>query len=141
MEARRWIDVPVSHLGRNMFGVDCIGLVIEVGQRTGVLPATDDELAPHLIYGRIPNSERMRASLTAFLVPVEGEHQLADIGFFSWGNRKRPIHTAIMGQGPRGRPTMIHANGQIVPPRVRENGYAEPWLGRKSAFFRYPGLA
>lgn len=82
----------------------------------------------------------MRASLGAFLIPVEGAHQLGDIGFFSWGARDKPIHTAIMGH-QAGRPSMIHANGQIVPPRVRENGYSEPWISRTACFFRYPGLA
>lgn len=122
-------------------GVDCIRLIIAVGWAVGVLDASAEQLAPHLVYGRVPKSAIMRASLEAFLLPVEGEHRLADIGFFSWGADHLPMHMAIMAEDGKGRETMIHANGQVVPRRVRENGYDAVWQGRNHGFFRYPGLA
>ena len=51
-EARKWLDVPWRHQGRNAHGVDCVGLVVMVCSALGL--STYDDTG----YGRDPDPHR-----------------------------------------------------------------------------------
>ena len=159
-EARRWIDVKMVHLGAGQLvkdrsaarqrgvngpqdegAVDCFGLILGIARAVpGLFEDPGAELDPYLYYGRLPDSERMKEALDRFLIPLGKEHhEIGDIGFFAWGAYHLPMHLAIMARF-EGRATMIHANGQVKPRRVRENTYAADWPNQLHGFYRYPGL-
>jgi cell wall-associated NlpC family hydrolase len=49
-EARSFIGVPWKHLGRARSGIDCIGLLLVAGERSGVIPKFE-----FTAYSRLPN--------------------------------------------------------------------------------------
>lgn len=96
-EARTLLNVPFRLYGRNASGVDCVGVVITVGQRLGQLPV--DLILP----AYAPNG--LRSFLPLFwewMEPVYAADVTAGCGYFLSHHRNstRPKHLAIStGEG------------------------------------------
>lgn len=139
-EARSWIGTPYHHQGRvKGVGVDCGGLIIEVGRATGLLVIDAAEWKPFEGYGRAPNPARMERAMRQFLVRIPpSKRRPGDICWLAW-RRDLPMHTAILARDRRGgRPTIIHALAEVG--RVVEHGFTHEWPARAHSWWRYPGL-
>lgn len=65
-EARKWLGVPWRHQGRTRRGVDCVGLVVMVGQALNI-PHED-----RTDYGREPAEHTLIDHMRKYLSPVPG---------------------------------------------------------------------
>jgi hypothetical protein len=98
--ARAWIGTPFVHQGRTRAGVDCIGLVLNVGWELGFLPREYDVRG----YSRIPDGrlfaecDRM---LTRIPAPAVG-------GVLVMRFDIEPQHLAFVGEHG-GHLTVIHS--------------------------------
>jgi cell wall-associated NlpC family hydrolase len=141
-EARTWCGVAVVHQGRTRAGgVDCLGLVMAVGQASGAVgPIAEPEY-----YGRLPNSRRLVASLGAHLLELAQSPAAVlatvddgDVVGLSWGKALHPMHLAIAATYD-GRRTIIHADPRQR--RVVEVTFAGVWTARACGLWRWPNLS
>jgi cell wall-associated NlpC family hydrolase len=124
-EARTYLNVRWHHQGRNMAGVDCLGLVILVAHQLGL---TDFDTAD---YGRIPDGQRLRAGLTEHM-DVTRTHQPGDVLLMRF--EQHPQHVAIVTD--RG---IIHAYAQVR--KVVEHRLDSVWSSRIVAAYSFNGIA
>lgn len=128
LAAEGWIDVPYKHLGRNRFGIDCVGVLIksahEVGFTTydttnyGRRPKPKDflrELRGHL--DRIPKSEAGHGDVLVFNEP------------------KHPCHVGILTLGGNilGPLSVVHAYAKVRKV-IKEPMTKERWERAVMAF-------
>jgi cell wall-associated NlpC family hydrolase len=124
--ARSWVGVPFLHQGRNRNGIDCVGLIIAVGQELGVLPPNFERRD----YGRVPSRKELEQKLGLYCERAEAPAPGTVIGI-RW-NREL-AHTAFCTG-----PTLIHAwekRGLVV-----EHGYRGKWLAITDSVWRLPGV-
>jgi cell wall-associated NlpC family hydrolase len=144
-EARSWAATPYVHQGRlKGVGVDCGGLVIEVGRAVGVMAWSPNAWAPFAGYGRAPVPTNMRRAIAAFLNPIgRADVGPGDVAWIAW-RAGLPMHLAIVTDvGPEGGLRIIHAlsdRGQGID-HVVEHGLEAEWIDRVHGWWRYPGLA
>lgn len=139
-EARSWLDTPYRHQGRlQHIAVDCVGLIVGVGQALGALSVNPADWVEFSRYTRTPNPTKMREGMERFLVrldwPAADPAPDGCIAWLEW-RQDLPMHLAIMATF-EGRRTMIHAYesaGKCV-----EHGFEAPWPDRVSSWWRYPG--
>lgn len=140
--ARVWAGTPTHHQARVLgAGVDCIGLVKEVGIATGFLAPTPEEIAKYARYARSPNPRKMGEGLREFL--EESYHparEVAPDGFICWieWRERLPMHCGIAATFA-GRRTIIHAYQDAG--KVVEHGFTDLWLSRVVCWFKFPGMA
>lgn len=121
-EARSWVGVPTFHHGRTRAGgVDCLGLVMAVGEATGAI-ARAGIVVPD--YGRLPNPKRLVAGMGAAGMIKIAAFDDGDVIGISWGLAGRPMHLAIAATY-RDRKTIIHADPRAGS--VREVSFAGVW--------------
>lgn len=134
-EARTWVGTRWKHQGRTRNGIDCAGLVINVGGALGLMDFDTND------YGPQASDESMVNLCRAHLVEV-GRHEMApgDVLVTRFAKNR---HLAIMGNYPHGGLSIIHAFTQVR--RVTESRYDETWLrqmgGSFIACFRFPGVS
>lgn len=132
-EARRYLTsrnggpARWTHKGRTEMGLDCIGLLVRVGQKFGVevrdldnysnLP--DGSLVPHLASHLV-----WRTGEAAGCVVVLRDGQM-------------PCHVGIIGHR-YGQPTLIHAS--LARRGVYEEAYNTDWRRLTRGFLDYPGV-
>ncbi len=142
-EARRWVGTPYHHQARLFqVGADCIGLVVGVGLRLGLMgPDFAGRFQQFEGYSRTPNPRVMRRAMAEFFDPLDTPRDqvppLASIAWFEWRD-ELPMHLAIVSSYAD-RPTMIHSYmpvGQCV-----EHTFDSAWRGRVNSFWKYRGLA
>lgn len=106
-QARTWIGVPFLHQGRTRIGVDCLGLVIAVGQELGMVDLTELEIKMMSRYRRIPRVEEV---LPALLVKTlePGPEVRGAIVHLTWGPG-RGYHAGILVE----QGTVVHASSLI----------------------------
>lgn len=124
--ARLALGTSFHHQGRQPgVGLDCVGLVIWVGQSLGL---TDFDI---LNYPRLPQGDQLReVAEQAGFVPVPQERP-GDIACFRLG--RNPQHVGILtGHG------LIHACQNVG--RVIEHRLDEHWRRRIISIFKFPGL-
>ncbi len=136
--ARSYKDVRFAHQGRTRRGLDCAGLLVRVGQDTGL-----DELAgipgyDYLGYARMPNGQDLLDQLTRVLGMRKVSWDEAEPGDVLYFYNVEWCHLAILGGSP-GQWTMIHATVEF-PRRVVEHRINDEWLGRCSGVYRFKGL-
>lgn len=130
-EARTWIDTPFQHQARvKGLGVDCAGVVIEVGKALGLLDYTEQG------YARQPNPERMGSLLEEHLVRIDKEDVMP--GDIYWMRFIEPMHLAIATELGDGRTGVIHAYSNIG--RCVEHGLDGKWSRRVVRCYRYKGV-
>jgi cell wall-associated NlpC family hydrolase len=129
-EARSWIGTPFRHQGRlKGVGVDCAGLVIEVGRALGL--DVHDETG----YAAVPDGVSMQRSCDAQMGRIE-RYGHGDVVLFSFG--RHPQHLGIVADYASGGNSLIHAyapNGRVV-----ETIFDGIWIRRTVQAYRYPGV-
>jgi cell wall-associated NlpC family hydrolase len=123
-EARRWIGVRWHHQGRSRAGIDCVGLVINVGHALG-LSAFD--IAD---YARQPDPAMMRALLAEHMDPIT-EPEPGDVVLMRF--EREPQHVAVLTDSG-----IIHAYAQAR--KVVEHRLDSIWKSRIVGAYRYKGL-
>jgi len=119
--AREYLGVRWHHQGRNHAGVDCIGLVVIVAKRLGLI-----DFDVHG-YGRIPDGNRLRSELGRLMVPVY-ESAPGDVILMRFADE--PQHVAIATD--KG---IIHSYAQIR--KVVEHCVDGIWERRIVASYRF----
>lgn len=119
--------VPFLHQGRTMNGVDCVGMLVVLGEKVGypeIIDVTD--------YRRVPKSEEIKAVLGANCneIPLE-DVGIGDI-YFMRHHARKPRHASIKVSDTQ----MIHANGKVVRLDYLSD-FPESWF---IAGFRLRGL-
>lgn len=100
--ARSWIGVRYKHLGRDRYGVDCIGVVIKSAHEVGW---TDYDT---LNYPRRPNPKDFLRELNNQLIRIPKKQVgHGDVAVFA--EPRHPCHTGIIDIDERGRKYVIHA--------------------------------
>lgn len=104
-EARRWINTPFLHQGRNKMGIDCAGLVQKVGDKFAI---PYDDLQG---YARAPTDPSFRQHLRKFLIkmPILSERE-GLIGVFR--QSVYPCHIGIFAKNSEGALTLINAHAR-----------------------------
>lgn len=77
MAARKYLGVPFVHAGRNMNGIDCVGLLIKTGQDVGMFEWDDVD------YGPAVDPDRLVREVEMFCSPVDGPIGKADVLLFN----------------------------------------------------------
>jgi cell wall-associated NlpC family hydrolase len=133
---RSWIGTPFRHQGRSKTtGVDCAGLVIEVGIEAGVLSLTDEQRKRLCRYRPFPRPREVKTMLELYTYEVM-DPQPGDIAYVAWG-KGRAYHIGILSkcEGPF---AIIHSSRKFgvieegIPPN-RE------WMSLVGAY-RYKGI-
>ena len=129
--ARAYLGVPFRHMGRTPRALDCVGLGWLAYHDCGV------DLPVPRFYGREPyRATLLQALRDALGEPVEAPLQPADVGVFRF--REEPHHVAMIGDGPYGELTLIHADSSPGLRRVVEHRLDDWWRERLVAVFRRP---
>lgn len=139
-EARRWIDTPYHHEGRQRgASCDCIGLVIGVARGLGLACPSDRDLPR---YTRWPHDHIAERTASALMeVATEGSIEAAasgQVGLFWWRDPGHGQHFCIFGE-VGGRRTMIHAYYGIG--KVTEAGISAFWRKRLLRVYDYREIA
>jgi cell wall-associated NlpC family hydrolase len=120
--ARRLLGVPYRHLGRDMHGVDCLGVLIWTARELGIDP-------PEYDYTRNPSASRMRRLLGEHMHRIQiTEAKPGDILHAAY--RAMPQHLLILTTPTR----VLHADSESG--RVVEHVFAGPWPGRIRGAYR-----
>jgi len=129
-EARRWIGARWRHQGRGPAGVDCIGLLIVVA---------DGLRVPHhdvTAYDRRATGTRLLEEFARALDPVAlSEARPGDILVFA--ETTYPCHAGFL-TARHGTLHLLHAHA--LRRCVLEEPLTEPWLSRRRAAWRIPGV-
>lgn len=135
--ARGWIGTPFVHRHRiRGRGVDCIGLIKEVGIETGLLCLAPGSTARFRHYGRTPEPQMMLEGLGAFLAALAQDPKTAPIGsiaLIDW-RRGLAIHAGIVAEHD-GRLTLIHV---LEGRGCVEHTFSSHWAARVVSLWRYP---
>ena len=127
--ARSYLGTPFRHLGRTPRVLDCVGLGWLAYRDCGV------ELPVPRYYGREPyRATLLHALRDALGEPIDAPLQPADVAVFRF--REEPHHVALVGDGPYGELTLIHADSSPGLRRVVEHRLDAKWLERLVAVFR-----
>lgn len=125
-EARSWIGVPYRHLGRDRFGVDCVGLPIVIGKALRLVPGELD----FGVYGRLPTG-MLGTRIGEFCRPLARAAPGALI-VIRW--QKNAAHVGICTGN-----TMIHSyegRGKVI-----EHGYRGRWISMTHSLWALPGVS
>jgi cell wall-associated NlpC family hydrolase len=130
-EARKWIGVPYRHQGRGKFGIDCVGLLIEVAKGLG-RPVN----APSA-YSSMPQGYQLLNPCNEQLwKPARQKVIPGDLGVY-WGwNEAEPQHFAFIGEHS-GRLTVIHSFSKYN--EVVEQAYNRLWEKKFHCLYNLPG--
>ena len=128
--ARRYIDVPFHHQGRNRkAGLDCIGLLVVVAEDLG-LPVEDC-----ITYKRWPSPADLMMHLRTKLDELPTyTADVGDILVFWWNRKEREQHVGFYS----GK-TLIHTYGKAK--RVVEEPFSDFWIRRWMHSFRLKGIS
>lgn len=127
-EARRWLDTPFKHQGRQLgVGVDCVGVVFGVAWALGL---SDFD---YRIYPRMPNTDTMSTLLRAHLVPIpKSDAREGDVLHMSIGGR--PQHVGLL-TGPA---MLLHAYQGVG--RCVEHRIDDRWWQSVCGAYQFPGV-
>ena len=131
--ARKWIDTPFLHQGRNENGIDCVGLIQKVGDDFNIL-YTDLKG-----YARAPTDVTFLRHLRIHLsrTSITG-NRIGMVGVFR--QSIYPCHIGIFANDDKGRLTVINARAdrhRVVEEIYKEGPPPDFWLVELLSF---PGL-
>jgi len=129
-EARTYLGTPFHHQGRlKGIGVDCIGLLIGVGKKLGLI--TYDYIA----YSRYPDGVTLRREISREFIEINiRDVKVGDIWLY-WLDKKSkaPQHVGIITDYG-----FVHTYADVG--KVVEHRLTKAWKKRIVAAFRYPGV-
>jgi cell wall-associated NlpC family hydrolase len=128
MAARAWIGTPYKHQGRGRSGLDCVGLMIEVGDAVGY------HVDAPRAYSAMPQGWQLVYPCEKHLWKPEDQTKVipGDIAVFTGWSNTEPQHFAIIGNSPHGV-TLIHSFSKFD--KVLEMPWNRVW--EKKFFARY----
>lgn len=137
--ARQWVGTKYMHQHKAIgHGVDCVGLIVGVGQELNLLP-DDVELPP---YSRTPNPDVMGVYIARYLVKKSSVMYRVEampdgsIVWFQW-REGLPMHLGIKATF-NGRPTLIHSDATFG--KCVEHEFSPDWVARGVSVWDYPGV-
>lgn len=133
--ARKYMDVPFIEQGRDMRGLDCIGLIILVAKEFKI---TDLDF---LGYGDNPEHYHLEEELDKYLIrlPDDAEKKPADIMLMRF--KSQPQHVALVSR--------VHKKGMFILHARRDHGVSEHLFDHRMitqtgctvvATYRIPGI-
>ena len=128
-EARTWIGVRFKKGGRDRTGVDCVGLLWNIGHKCGL------DLEDTTQYSFDPNPEKFQSLVYNQTDPATG---LTPGTIVLLRQSIFPMHTGILARDPYGRLSIINAN--LHKRQVVEQPYND-WKNEVIAFRNYKGVA
>lgn len=127
-EARSYIGVKWKHLGRNRLGIDCAGLVIEVGKAVGYL---DPDFSVGN-YARVPKRYDFMNYFKDNAHQVQtAKMEHGDILVVKFDSRY-PCHCGFLSINPDGSRTFIHSSARDK--QVLEQSYEDFRLSHIGTF-------
>ena len=135
--ARSWVGTKFHYCGRirknecNNGGVDCIGLILKVGEECGATFAGKNIIYyDYLTYSRYPNSGEMKNFLDKYFIKInETQATIGDLIYFNFENGLE--HIAIIS----GNKKIIHC--YTGAKRVVEHNINEYWSNKIIDYYRY----
>lgn len=129
--ARGWLDIRYRHQGRSKEkGVDCVGLIIGVGEEIGL-----QLIAPEF-YAESPSSNLVLRYADKQLVSIPNKELAIGRVAILWGfDRNEAQHLAIVGEHA-GRLTMIHSFSKAG--KVLEHSWDSFWMKRLVRVYEFP---
>ena len=130
-EARKWIGVPYRHQGRGKFGIDCVGLLIEVAKGVG-----HPVRAPSA-YSSLPQGHQLLNPCDEQLwKPTRQTIAPGDLGVF-WGvSPREPQHFGFIAAHGN-QLTMIHSFSKFGS--VVEQEINRLWYTKFHCLYTLPG--
>ena len=130
-EARKWVGAPYRHQGRGRFGIDCVGLLIEVAKGLGH-PVN----APSA-YSSMPQGHQLLDPCEKQLwKPARQTIAPGDLGVF-WGHSPlEPQHFGFIG-AHGGQFTIIHSFSKYA--LVVEQEFNRLWQAKLHCIYTLPG--
>ena len=122
--AREQLDIPYLHQGRNINGIDCVGLIYRVGLLCGY------KIEYPQGYEQVPNPEFLYEGLEANLVRVDDHRKPSPGGILVIRFGVDPQHLAIFTGS-----TIIHAYERAG--KVVEQNYSDVWKKRTLRAYSY----
>lgn len=128
-EARRWLDTPFVHQGRQLgVGVDCVGVLFGVAWALGI---SEFDYRNYLAR---PNTDTMSQLLREHLVPIAvRDARAGDVLHMHIGGR--PQHVGLLTASD----TLLHAYQQVG--RCVEHRVDDKWWSRVRGAYQFPGVA
>ncbi|MDW9531866.1 NlpC/P60 family protein [Sinorhizobium meliloti] len=129
-EARTWLGVKFKKGGRDRFGVDCVGLLVNVGRNCGL------EIDDTTEYSFDPHPEKFQEMVYGQTVamPFQG---LQPGSIVLLRQTVFPMHTGILSRDTYGRLSIINAN--LHKRQVVEQPYGE-WKDQVIGIRSYKGV-
>jgi len=127
-EARRWLDTPFIHQGRQMgIGVDCVGVLFGVAWALGLSDFDYRSYHPR------PNTDTMSVLLCEHLTPIHVlDARAGDVLHMHIGGR--PQHVGIL----TAHDTLLHAYQHVG--RCVEHRLDDKWWARVRGAYQFPGV-
>lgn len=134
--ARTWLGTRFHFSGRirknnqNNGGVDCIGLIIKIGEEIGVTYDGKNIVNyDYLTYSRYPNKGEMKSFLNKYFVKItEKQAKTGDLIYFNFDNRLE--HIAIISDM-----RIIHC--YIEAGKVVEHSLNDYWRDKIVGYYRF----
>lgn len=132
--ARELVGIPWVHLGRNpTVGLDCIGFMLEVAERSGFPVRQYDKPA----YSRLPDGRTLLECFAKGAYRVN-DVQEGDLGVFWFSRNILPTHVAFFLHSPTVAGAWNLAHSYSFGPRaVVENIYDQYWQDRLHSVWRF----
>ena len=137
--AKTWIGTKFHYTGRvkinanNRGGVDCIGLIIKVGEEVGAgFGGKNISYYDYLTYSRYPNQGEMRRFLDKYFLKIkEKDVKVGDLVYMNFTNGLE--HIGIIS-----KIGLIHCYVDVG--MVVEHRFDEYWKSRVVGWYRYNGI-
>ena len=127
-EARKWLGIPWRHQGRTKKGIDCIGLILNVGKSLGLI----DYNLRIQNYSRLPDPINTQNTINQYVLQSE-EMDTGDILWIKITNI--PMHFAFYDKE---KGTIIHSFQTIG--KVAEQTFDNKWRKRLHSHYRFIGI-
>jgi len=130
VEAKSWLGVRFKKGGRDRMGVDCVGLLVNVGRNVGL------EIDDSIDYSFSPEPAKFQNLVYGQTVglPAQG---LRPGSIILLRQSIFPMHTGILSRDEHGRLTIINAN--LHKRQVVEEPYAD-WKDKVIGIRSYKGV-
>ena len=135
--AKSWIGTKFCYYGRvkineqNKGGVDCIGLIMKVGEEVNSTFRGKNIISyDKNNYSKFPNFGELKTNLDRYFIPIKKEKaKIGDLIYFNFKNNLE--HIGIISDTG-----IIHC--YIEARGVVEHRIDDYWMNKAIAFYRYP---
>lgn len=137
-EARDWLGVRWRHQGRGRRGIDCGGLILQVGWSLGLISREED----HRAYSRQPDGYSLAAVMRRLLVERPASELLpGNVVLLRDVVEGWPTHMGILAERQGGGLNLIHSWVKLPVQRVTENRFSDAWRANIVGVYAYRGVA